>query len=709
VYRPSSFGKYILLDRISVGGMAEVFRAKAMGVEGFTRTVAVKRILPHLAEDQRFVEMFIAEAKTAARLSHANIAQVHELGRVGSEHFIAMEYVAGRDLLSVRHQMRKSRRQVPVDLAAWIAAQIAEGLANAHEKRDDQGQPLDIVHRDVSPQNVLVSYAGAVKLIDFGIAKASNDKVPATRAGVLKGKFGYMTPEQIEGKTVDRRADIFSLGAVLHELLTNERLFDGDNEFVVLERVREANVAPPSVLNGNVPAELDRICLRALARAADQRYQHASEMAEDLSRFVYTLGLGSPSKRLRDWLRTEFAAEFAGEQDKEQRYRHFTMTSDGMVVEEPPDDDDDEPTALWTPAFDELEDRPALPMQSVPLDSTPPRHISGARPLPHVQSVHVASGARALPRQSGARPLPASQTGPLPQRHSGARPLPHSQSGPLPHPIQPGPSELGPLPGGRPSGARSPAPTAPMPVVQSNRLRVLLFLMVAVMIGAGAAWLFLLRAPSALQLEMLVVPGDQLEVTIDGQAARSTTSPVSQSLTPGRHSVTIERPGYEPWSAAVDLHQSQRLTVELRARPPVRIHFDLIPPTAQLTINGQRLTDAQLRGRLPLAPAAPATVEVSAEGHRTLTTTITPGSEPTQTISYTLEATPGSLFVDSTPPAAVFLNGKRIGRTPHFRDDLDVTQPIKLRLEAPRHRVLEETLRFGAKGTLQIERTLTPL
>ncbi len=190
------FGKYVLLERISVGGMAEVFKAKAFGIEGFEKLVAIKRILPTLAEDGDFIEMFIDEAKICGQLNHVNICQIFELGRVGDSHFIAMEYVWGKDLLQIQNRNRKLRTTMKPVMAAWVGAKMCEGLDYAHRKK--RRRQLNIIHRDISPQNILISYEGEAKIIDFGIAKAAT-RSSRTQAGVLKGKFGYMSPEQVRG------------------------------------------------------------------------------------------------------------------------------------------------------------------------------------------------------------------------------------------------------------------------------------------------------------------------------------------------------------------------------------------------------------------------------------------------------------------------------------------------------------------------------
>ena len=320
VKQPRQFGKYYLLERINVGGMAEVFRAKAYGAEGFERLVAVKRILPSIAEDKQFIDMFIAEAKIAVQLNHANIAQLFELGVVDGAHYIALEHIHGRDLRAIFARCRNPTAPMPIAQATFIVMKICEGLDYAHNKRDAAGNPLHLIHRDVSPQNMLVSFEGEVKLIDFGIAKAAGTR-STTQAGILKGKFGYMSPEQVRGLPIDRRSDIFSCGIVLYELLTGERVFVGESDFSTLEKVRNVEVLPPSTYNRKIPEELERIVLKALAKDPDERYANAIDLHDELQAFVYTAGEICSRKELAAWMKTLFATEIAKETAKLEAYR----------------------------------------------------------------------------------------------------------------------------------------------------------------------------------------------------------------------------------------------------------------------------------------------------------------------------------------------------------------------------------------------------
>jgi len=313
--QPIPFGKYLLLDRINIGGMAEVWRGKQFGASGFERLVAIKRILPNIAEDDEFISMFIDEAKISVQLTHANVASIYELGNILGSYFISMEYIPGKDMRAIFDRCRKKGEPAPVPLVAFCVSKMCEGLDYAHRKKDGMGREMNIVHRDISPQNVLISYEGEVKVIDFGIAKAAG-KATKTQAGILKGKFGYMSPEQIRGLPLDRRSDVFAIGVCLYEMLTGERLFVGDSDFSVLEKVRKAEVPPPSTYNRRIPEALERIVLKALAKDVDERYQYASELGDDLQRFLITSDTIFSRKDLAQYMKSTFAEDVEREKQR---------------------------------------------------------------------------------------------------------------------------------------------------------------------------------------------------------------------------------------------------------------------------------------------------------------------------------------------------------------------------------------------------------
>ena len=364
--KPQPFGKYLLLDRINVGGMAEVFLAKTFGVEGFERIMAIKKIIPTMVEDEEFINMFIDEARIAVQLNHANIVQIHELGKQDEHYYIAMEYVSGRDVRILLDAVKKKKQTLPLPLAAYVVHEVCEGLDYAHRKKDSQGRDMNIVHRDVSPQNVLISYDGTVKVIDFGIAKAQN-RIQKTQAGILKGKFGYMSPEQVRGLPIDRRSDIFALGVILYEMLTGERLFMGESDFSTLEKVRNAEVLPPREYNDQIPEELEKVVMKSLTREPNDRYQWAGEMGEDLMRFLVQGDMVFSQKQLAGYMADFFAPEIVREQDRMTKFA-AVQRPEGTPISSPPPppappppaSPSQPPTAPQIRSSKTIEDLPAL-------------------------------------------------------------------------------------------------------------------------------------------------------------------------------------------------------------------------------------------------------------------------------------------------------------------------------------------------------------
>ncbi|MDQ3338707.1 MAG: protein kinase [Myxococcota bacterium] len=275
------------MRQIAVGGMAEIHLAKTKGIAGFEKYVALKMIHPNFAEDEQFIQMLVDEAKIAVQLTHGNIAQTFDLGRVGETYYITMEYVDGADLYKILRRGSEQDIEMPLDVCAFIGKEVASALDHAHRKRDNFGKNLGIVHRDVSPQNVLVSYSGEVKLVDFGIAKATM-KARQTAVGVIKGKYYYMSPEQALGEKIDYRSDIFSAGIVLYEMITGQMLYLEEDLHKLLDMARKADIAPPSKLRKGVPPQLERIVMHALAKQKEDRYQSAGDFATDLERFLHS-------------------------------------------------------------------------------------------------------------------------------------------------------------------------------------------------------------------------------------------------------------------------------------------------------------------------------------------------------------------------------------------------------------------------------------
>ncbi|TMQ13683.1 MAG: hypothetical protein E6J91_17635 [Deltaproteobacteria bacterium] len=297
-------GRYVVLKHLASGGMADVVLGRSDGIEGFERHVVLKRIRPDLARDQRFIRMFLDEARVAATLHHQHIVQVYDVGEASGEYFIAMEYVHGEDVRRILSAAAKQRSYVPLGHAIAIVSSAAAGLHYAHERRGNDKQPLNIVHRDVSPSNIIVGYDGSIKVVDFGIATASMRQ--ETRSGSLKGKLSYMSPEQCKGAIVDRRSDVYALGVVLYELATTTRMIRGENDYLVMEQIVTGRISPPHARRPGLPTELSDIIMRALATDRDRRYATAEELRAALDQFAATAGLTASSSAIGAYMRQQF-------------------------------------------------------------------------------------------------------------------------------------------------------------------------------------------------------------------------------------------------------------------------------------------------------------------------------------------------------------------------------------------------------------------
>ncbi len=280
------FGKYILLEKLAMGGMAEVWLARAPGAGGIGKFVAIKKILPQFSDNPEFIQMFKDEAAIAMNLSHSNIVSIYEFGQEKNQLFLVMDYVEGRNLRQMLNKMKTTDHKFATDQIVYMLKEIAAGLDHAHRSLNSAtGKPLNITHRDMSPQNVMLTFEGEVRIVDFGIAKAES-QVETTRTGTLKGKFGYMSPEQAEGHPTDLRTDIFSVGIIIWELLANDRLFIANNEINTLKKIRECNVPSLTKINPSIHPELERIVMKALTRDRNLRYQTASLLHRDLNKFL---------------------------------------------------------------------------------------------------------------------------------------------------------------------------------------------------------------------------------------------------------------------------------------------------------------------------------------------------------------------------------------------------------------------------------------
>ena len=399
------FGQYELLERINVGGMAEIMRARALSMPG-EPVVAVKRILPHLVEDEQFVTMFLDESRVLSRLDHPNVVRTHDVGVVEGVPYLALEFVSGKDGRNLFNECRKKGAPLPHSIACFIIASLLEGLHFAHEHKDESGASLDLVHRDVSLQNILISYDGDVKITDFGIARSADNKA-RTEVGVVKGKFGYMSPEQVRSQPLDRRSDIFAAGICLYELLTNERLFSGENSYEAINRVRHVQIDPPTAVNPQIPAALEAIVMKALAKEPVDRFQSAAEMSQALRSFMTATNQRTTAVELGAYMRHMFLGTAAPDDATAMPIaaaRSATYAETGLAafadldplsqlteivapeqrsrstsLPPPPDEDDIESISALTEVN--------IPQHRVPSEVPPPasRQSNQSEPPPHVE------------------------------------------------------------------------------------------------------------------------------------------------------------------------------------------------------------------------------------------------------------------------------------------------------------------------------------
>jgi serine/threonine protein kinase len=654
---PMTFGKYFLLHRVNTGGMAEVFMAKTFGVEGFERIVAVKRILSHIAADAQFIRMFVDEAKLAGQLHHANIAQIFDLGRVASDYYIALEYVSGRDLKHVWERIGELDVHIPIPLACFIVSQVCAGLEYAHNKRDPAGNPLEIVHRDVSPQNVLISYEGEVKLIDFGVAKAANNSAE-TRVGLLKGKLSYMSPEQVRAMPLDGRSDTFAAGIVLYELLTGERLFLGDTDFETLERVRKVEVAPPSLFNPHIPAELEEIVLKALQKHPNHRFQSAGEMQVELQRYMFSLGTPCTSRDLAAFMENVFANEVQNERQLLEHYQSLSIAELTQTSDEFAWDDSDIETQVFTrddeasvtvdaqlggemwgaagPAASEPEPSVA-PEPSAPNEPEPEADsgVDESEPEPVEADAEPTSdensGSRRRNKRKGKKGRAAPPATPSPI----APPVVPAVAASMP-PAIPGPS----MPTGKPvipsrppvvpaasktsPGAGSPRPKTAVPEPQrDNGLRAIFGTLVFIAL-VGAVLFFIMRnretEPVTGILVMSVEPDLPLVIVeINGEAAYRGGAPHTfADLTPGSYEISVSAPDHSETTQSVQVQAGQTSAFTIELEPVLRTTLSIrsVPSGARISRNGTPIGSTPLE-LAELTPGTRLQLSATLDGYRT--------------------------------------------------------------------------------------------
>lgn len=690
------FGRYLLLDKVASGGMAEVWRAKLVGEGNFHRIVAIKKILPHVCEDPDFISMFQDEANITVLLQHPNIGQVFEFSRHDDIYYLAMEYISGKDLKSIWSNLRHKNQVLPTDVACYVVQRMAEGLDYAHRKRDNFGNPFGIVHRDVSPQNCLLSWEGDVKVIDFGIA-AAEDKASTTRAGTLKGKFAYMSPEQIRGFKLDGRADVFALGIILYELLTGERGFVADSDFALLEKVRNVEIKPPSLSNPQLPREVERIIFKALAKEREDRYASASDLAEDLQRFLLMNGKPPNAHTLGQFLRENFTPEYDKERLRLESYREAEADSPPPIVM---------PTKTGTYS--------AAALSGMVSGANPVAGAVPGVPAPPDAGAEAVAAALAADLAAPSMPRPAAA---LPARPAaGARAASSYVVGPRSDPTPVTGQRTHPRPPARPLGnaghlsaASRPAPAAPAPPPARRGWRTLV----------GALSLFALLAAGGLAARLLMPGTGTLIVTVQGapdatvrldgtdvgQAAPSLTL---DALSEGMHTLIVEKPGFLAHTAPVLIERDQVATqLASLKRMGGRLRVTSTPAGARVFLNDED-TGQQTPALLDDVESGVAhQVSVRLEGYLDATEADVQ-TKPAQerVLRLTLEPLLVRVALDTEPSgASVEMDGKALGETPlRFERDPKLPPP-RLTIKKARCRPLETELSLSA-GEVEQNRVL---
>lgn len=624
------FGKYYLTEKIATGGMAELYRAKRIGVAGFEKLLVIKKILPHLSLHEEFVSMFINEAKIAAQLTHTNIAQIFDLGKIEDSYYIAMEYVWGKDLKAVLKKGKEKKLPVSMEHALQIVSKACAALDYAHKKKDLKGNELNLIHRDVSPQNILVSYDGDVKLVDFGIAKAAS-KTSDTRTGVLKGKIAYMSPEQAWGRPIDRRSDIFSLGIVLYELLTGEMLFKGDTDLNTLEKVREAKVIPPAKLNKEIPREIENILLKALAKEPQERYQSASDMQNDLETYIHANKTTAGTLNLQNYMQTLFKEE---------------MEAEAKALEE-------EDTVVSA----HLEKTMAAPIGG---EKRPAAKAVSKKPPARKEEERVSKKREASPAKYIILALLIFSIGALffirPELLLPAKKALSDYLKP-PEPVVVSQGQTEQIQAVSEKPAERPLEKEAIPIAQkveekkaerTEEKREI----VSKQLGYGG-----------IVIESTPLGAD---IFLDNKDTGLKTPASIQNLTANEgHNIRLTLKGYKEWSDTVSIKENERITVTSKLkRLYASVLVDSKPEGAAIFMNNQDTGKKTPATFAEINPNEPYNIKLHLYGYEDWGKTITLKEEEYTTLSPKLSRLYGSLTINAIPWAEIFIEGESKGTTP---------------------------------------------
>jgi len=683
VIKPVLFGKFCLLERISVGGMAEVFRAKTLDSPDFNRLFAIKRILPNLSEDSEFISMFIDEAKISVQLTHRNVAQIYELGQLDEIYYIVMEFVSGRDILAIQNQLRRDKKIMSVGQACYLARQIALGLDFAHRKTGPDGKPLNVIHRDISPQNILVSYTGEVKVIDFGIAKAAT-RSNKTQVGVLKGKFGYMSPEQVRGKDLDHRSDIFALGTLFHEMLTCRRLFHGESDFAILEKVRKVDIEPPSVYNKNVPPEIDAIVMKALAADPEQRYQWCSELSDDLREFMGRLRPPYTERTLEGWMQKTFDDRLDKERKKIQFFAQFRTYEDVEAYSQ----EVARQLELKRQGFDlELEEAPA------------PEMSAQATMIWDAQKQGLFDEENDPAKDMANK---ATQIAQIPVDDPVGNPIERVlRAGPPPPAAPTIPGDFVP-PSMQHLYGTNPRATKPSRPIGGIIIGVVVAFLALGLVGGGvyvAVFTDVLAGvlSSANTLIITTEPTQEVEVLINGKLSATRTPYIATELPPGKYTVEVRHPDYLPATKLVDATGGKiEVPITLTARPvgTAMVALEIDPPDAEVWLDGAQQDGDGSHREFKVDDQRTHLIELRKRGYFVTDIRIKPTADERVERNLKLQKVVGRIELTSNPRGTIHLKGEKIGRAPQTLSDLAPNMVHEVEIRYPGYKTWKKFVIF---------------
>jgi serine/threonine protein kinase len=678
-FHPKPFGKYFLIEKLATGGMAEIYKAKTFGVDGFEKILAIKRILPHCAVDKEFISMLVDEAKLSVLLSHTNIVQVYDLGKVGDDYFISMEFINGINLREVLNRAKEISEKFSEEIVVYILSETCKGLDYAHSKKDNESKPLNIVHRDISPQNILLSFEGEVKIVDFGIAKAAMN-ISHTMAGILKGKISYMSPEQALGKPIDRKTDIFSTGLILYELLTGEKLFTGETQFEVLKKIRTTRLNENSFPE-SIPIGLRKILAKALAYSVKDRYDNAGDMQIDLTRYLYSTYIDFTPRKLSSLMRKLFAQVIQTKTDEVKGdevaidSKTRSVMIDAVAQQNLVHRDNDEVTGGF--------------MEKQPTQTFIESFISGQDEGTGASIVPEITRANQGLEPQTPTPKPAAKATPAAAPKPAAKPVPSAVSA------------------GKTKGSKK---WLAIPVA------ALLLLAAGTTAYFKTDW-FKEKPPVVVATGVIQVnstpAGAQVFVNEkdSGQVTPATLKDIKVGET---QKITLKKPKFKDWTQTLSLADPNPVTLNptLEVIPVGTIKVVTTPPGAKIFIDGKdsgKVSPASFE-ELPLSQTVSLRLEL--DKHRPVEERVTVYSiEPMEINKKLEEIIMGPIRVTSTPPGAkIFLNSNDTGlSTPATLPDQEVGKRYNIRLARQGYQDLVRSVDLSDKAGANVQERLVKI